>query len=626
MIRWLIALLVLCFALAGTAEATPRGSALMNCPVGTPSPNGSTIVWSTTVNSCILNDSSSHTFQFLTSNFYDGLTTMGSLAVNGAAQGSPSFAAGISGGQPYQQLPCVIADNSGAPSPLWALYPNYFFQVPSLGGSGSGTYVQNTTQSTSGTLALLQSGHAGDSFTVSALLAGIPIWRTAGEIVANNTTLTIASGASVGCQAFAGKAAIVMDDVTTDGVQILGSSGGGSSTPPRIAWVHAGDGSFRCFYPSFSTNWTLKGASNTDRLLIDDCDMGVLTNDGSSGTITIQNVWSVHNGSAASASATHNFYLGNVPNYTLLSAVAVSNLGSYCVIGAGFEFKTRYVGSANPWTNVVFAEADPILNTSTCANRGQSSGNWEAACGGYYVLGGAGAGTGAVFEVGQSMQNSAFSSPQSFDITRYGDNVGTVDCNSGTATPWPDTACQTAFSQNCALTIQNCWMVNDSYINVNVVAVNTNLATGRVTVKNCKLVGNSTSAASNNCTVVGAETDPCGIINNQTVPTTATASFTGSITGTALTVSGVTGTIAIGHYVGGTGVTAGTYITAGSGTSWTVYPSQTAGSTAMTSGNTCTVKGAYGAGTYVLDGGGNTCYPNRAAASLAAYPALPSVP
>lgn len=61
--------------------------------------------------------------------------------------------------------------------------------------------------------------------------------------------------------------------------------------------------------------------------------------------------------------------------------------------------------------------------------------------------------------------------------------------------------------------------------------------------------------------------------------------FTGSITGTALSVSAVqTGALKIGHYVQGPTVTAGTIITAGSGTSWTVNHSQTVTSQALTSG------------------------------------------
>ena len=57
---------------------------------------------------------------------------------------------------------------------------------------------------------------------------------------------------------------------------------------------------------------------------------------------------------------------------------------------------------------------------------------------------------------------------------------------------------------------------------------------------------------------------------------TGASATTVSISGTALTIAGtVTGTIAIGPAVTGTGVSAGTHITAGSGTSWTVNNSQT---------------------------------------------------
>ena len=63
--------------------------------------------------------------------------------------------------------------------------------------------------------------------------------------------------------------------------------------------------------------------------------------------------------------------------------------------------------------------------------------------------------------------------------------------------------------------------------------------------------------------------------------TSTTASFTGSISGTTLTVSGVTGTVQGGQNITGTGVTAGTFIVSGSGSTWTVNISQSAGSTAM---------------------------------------------
>ena len=61
------------------------------------------------------------------------------------------------------------------------------------------------------------------------------------------------------------------------------------------------------------------------------------------------------------------------------------------------------------------------------------------------------------------------------------------------------------------------------------------------------------------------------------------ASFTGSISGTTLTVSSVTGTIAIGQVLQLNGVTFGTIITAGFGSSWTVNQSQSLSAGSMTS-------------------------------------------
>jgi len=56
----------------------------------------------------------------------------------------------------------------------------------------------------------------------------------------------------------------------------------------------------------------------------------------------------------------------------------------------------------------------------------------------------------------------------------------------------------------------------------------------------------------------------------------STSVFVGSITGTTLTVSSTTsGTIAIGQQLTGTGIAWGTFITAGSGTTWTVSSYQT---------------------------------------------------
>lgn len=66
-------------------------------------------------------------------------------------------------------------------------------------------------------------------------------------------------------------------------------------------------------------------------------------------------------------------------------------------------------------------------------------------------------------------------------------------------------------------------------------------------------------------------------------PFAAGPTFTGSIAGTTLTVSNITGgaPIAIGQTLFGSGLTAGTTITAGSGTTWTVSASQTVSSEPM---------------------------------------------
>lgn len=69
-------------------------------------------------------------------------------------------------------------------------------------------------------------------------------------------------------------------------------------------------------------------------------------------------------------------------------------------------------------------------------------------------------------------------------------------------------------------------------------------------------------------------------------PFVAGPTFTGAISGTALTVSGVTGTVAIGQTLYGAGVAAGTTITGGSGTSWTVNNSQTVAAESMAAAGT----------------------------------------
>ena len=96
--------------------------------------------------------------------------------------------------------------------------------------------------------------------------------------------------------------------------------------------------------------------------------------------------------------------------------------------------------------------------------------------------------------------------------------------------------------------------------------------TGTYTVNNTHLVTAVALTASVVVSSFGSKTGP--------------ASFTAGISGTTLTVASVgSGTLAIGQKITGTGLAANTYITAGSGLSWTVSVSQTIGAgTVMAAG------------------------------------------
>ena len=86
--------------------------------------------------------------------------------------------------------------------------------------------------------------------------------------------------------------------------------------------------------------------------------------------------------------------------------------------------------------------------------------------------------------------------------------------------------------------------------------------------------------------------------------TTGNASFTGYISGTTLTVVGsVTGTITTNQYLSGAGIAVGTKIVSGSGTTWTVDTSQTAGSASNLISVTAVGPGSGDIGWYTLTNG-----------------------
>ena len=93
------------------------------------------------------------------------------------------------------------------------------------------------------------------------------------------------------------------------------------------------------------------------------------------------------------------------------------------------------------------------------------------------------------------------------------------------------------------------------------------------------------SASQTGRILIGASTNsqPIQIGAGTTASSTTASGTASSISTTTLTVGGtVTGTFSIGMVLSGTNVLAGTYITAGSGSSWTVSQSQTVASTTIT--------------------------------------------
>jgi hypothetical protein len=102
-------------------------------------------------------------------------------------------------------------------------------------------------------------------------------------------------------------------------------------------------------------------------------------------------------------------------------------------------------------------------------------------------------------------------------------------------------------------------------------------------------------SASLNIAPGGTNTLTLSVYVLQAITTSTTAAiYTGTISGTTLTVSSFNGSIAVGQSVSGTGVAINTYIVSGSGTTWTIYPSQTVTSTTnMTNGSpSCTFTGS----------------------------------
>ena len=130
-------------------------------------------------------------------------------------------------------------------------------------------------------------------------------------------------------------------------------------------------------------------------------------------------------------------------------------------------------------------------------------------------------------------------------------------------------------------TVLNVSAVTSGTVRVGQTVIGTGITAGTVITALSSGSGGTGTYTVNNSQLVASTTMNMSVVPSAFTSKTGPASFTGSISGTTLTVSGVTGTIAIGQQIV-TGAAAYTYITAGSGTSWTVSVSQTVTSVAMT--------------------------------------------
>jgi hypothetical protein len=134
------------------------------------------------------------------------------------------------------------------------------------------------------------------------------------------------------------------------------------------------------------------------------------------------------------------------------------------------------------------------------------------------------------------------------------------------------------------------WTVNNSQTSTGI-TTSTSSPTGLYwTVNNSQIAGATATSSTSSLTTFPQYWT---VNNSQPItggPFTSTygyynaATFTGTIATTTLTVSAVTGTISIGQLVYGGTVSANTYITAGSGLSWTVSVSQTSTATGSAGG------------------------------------------
>jgi hypothetical protein len=453
MMRWI--LLILLFV-AAPAHAqmllSGAGPAPPTCPVGTPSPDGSTILpVGVGQTSCVLADSSGNQLEF------QGNIVFFSTGGAFTAFGIRAQVQINSGGKAYIASTCPTPGYT-----LWLAYiGNQLVTSPTVALANQ--FFDNTRSLSFNNLNdMISSGSvlAGDAMEVKPLPGGLPIYFTAGAIFKSNQTFTLDAGSVMGCTSSEGAAIMTVDTGGGPVSNITVQAGGGSPMPELAYAQDFGSGGLRGILIGQANGFTIDG------LYIHDNDFGVQSGNGTgvNGTVTITNSLFIHNGSSApgQGAATHNFYIGDAPQ-----TLNVTNTRSYCVgntnsTTAGFEAKDRTPNGT--WTNDVFAEVDPVTGHTDCLD----SGAIDFPCGGIKTLGGTTAGTGIVAQLGPNSENTA--------LMRVADDFAGGNCPG--STPWPTT-----------IVVQRAWLLLD-LAGTPVVALNAQALS--VTVKNSNIVCNTT--------------------------------------------------------------------------------------------------------------------------------------
>ena len=238
----------------------------------------------------------------------------------------------------------------------------------------------------------------GDVISIEGI-SGVPILQTSSRIANSNLTMNFAAGVAIGCAVDLGTGIIVGQGSSSDGLTINGG---------EFAYaIDRSSGQYRGIYPATSHNWTLNGT------YVHDNDMGFLSSDNN-GTMTFDGVVFEHNGSYLCPSGCHNVYLGGHSDTTGYNAQTKNGAVFWCTNQGGYPFKSR--APAGLLTKSIFAGEDSI---HTDCN---ASAAIDLACGGNYTV------SYDVLELGPNAGNTT--------LVRYGDdeNGSGANCTIG---GWP---------------------------------------------------------------------------------------------------------------------------------------------------------------------------------------------